>query len=93
MLRLFYVAAGKIHKKFTLLGHPKSKLAAAVVEGNRFSYVYKHTQGRERTGDSQVMFKLLTENALCLLWVLMTQLFAHNGYLLSMLNEDWSADH
>ncbi len=46
--------AGKIHKKFTLLGHPESRLAAAVIEGHRFSYVYKHTTGRQRTGDSQV---------------------------------------
>lgn len=48
------VFAGKIHKKFTLLGHPESRLAAAVIEGHRFSYVYKHTTGRQRTGDSQV---------------------------------------
>lgn len=45
---------GKIHKKFTLLGHPNSKLAAAVVEGNRFSYVYRKTAGQQSTGDSQV---------------------------------------
>lgn len=48
------VFAGKIHKKFTLLGHPESRLAAAVIEGHRFSYVYKQTTGRQRTGDSQV---------------------------------------
>ena len=48
------VFAGKIHKKFTLLGHPESRLAAAVIEGHRFSYVYKHTTGTQRTGDSQV---------------------------------------
>ncbi|KAA6429712.1 MAG: hypothetical protein FRX49_00146 [Trebouxia sp. A1-2] len=52
---LAYVAAGKIHKKFTLLGHPESRLAAAVIEGHRFTYVYKRTMGRQRTGDSQII--------------------------------------
>ncbi len=50
------VFAGKIHKKFILLGHPESRLAAAVIEGHRFSYVYKHTTGKQRIGDSQVAY-------------------------------------
>ena len=51
---IMHLFAGKIHKKFTLLGHPKSQIAAAIVEGNRFSYVYKHTSERQSAGDSQV---------------------------------------
>lgn len=60
---LAYVAAGKIHKKFTLLGHPESRLAAAVIEGHRFSYVYKHTTGTQRTGDSQIIDMGLEKSA------------------------------
>ena len=45
-----------------LLGHPESTLAAAVIEGHRFSYVYKQTKGRQSTGDSQV--SLLDEVAM-----------------------------
>ncbi|DBA75109.1 TPA: hypothetical protein ACH3X1_010431 [Trebouxia sp. C0004] len=64
---LAYVAAGKIHKKFTLLGHPESRLAAAVIEGHRFSYVYKHTTGRQRTGDSQIIDMGLEEKSAAVL--------------------------
>ena len=46
--------AGKVHKKFTLLAHPESKLAAALIEGNRFSYLYKQTSHKQSTGSSQV---------------------------------------
>ncbi len=59
------VFAGKIHKKFTLLGHPESRLAAAVIEGHRFSYVYKHTTGRQRTGDSQVATNVQRLHSIC----------------------------
>ncbi|KAL3133777.1 hypothetical protein ABBQ32_008257 [Trebouxia sp. C0010 RCD-2024] len=58
-----YVAAGKVHKKFTLLGHSKSLISAVIVEGNRFSYVYKHTSGRQCTGDSQIIDMGLADRA------------------------------
>ncbi|KAL0045595.1 hypothetical protein WJX82_010847 [Trebouxia sp. C0006] len=64
---LAFVAAGKIHKKFTLLGHPESRLAAAVIEGHRFSYVYKHTTGRQWTGDSQIIDMGLEEKSAAVL--------------------------
>lgn len=47
--------AGKVHKKFVLLAHPNSSLAAAVVEGHRFAYIYRKTVSKQGSGESQVM--------------------------------------
>ena len=46
--------AGKIHKKFVLLAHPDSSLAVAVIEGHRFSYIYRKTLQKQGSGESQV---------------------------------------
>lgn len=49
-----YLHAGKVHKKFVLLAHSDSPLAAAVVEGHRFSYIYRKTASKQGSGESQV---------------------------------------
>eukprot|EP00891_Asterochloris_glomerata_P001667 jgi/Astpho2/1667/Aster-04101 len=51
---LAYVAAGKVQRKFVLLGHPGSSIAAAVVESHKFIYLYRRTVQRQPYGESQV---------------------------------------
>ncbi|KAK9845069.1 hypothetical protein WJX74_010199 [Apatococcus lobatus] len=52
---LTYVAEGKVQRKHVLLGKPGSQVAAVIVEGSRFAFVYYSTPIKAAYGRQQVL--------------------------------------
>ena len=47
--------AGKPQKKFVLLGRPRQKVAAVIVEANKFAFIYNSVETNASNGIHQVI--------------------------------------
>lgn len=52
---LAYVAAGKMQRKYLLLGGARAAAAAVLVEAQQYCYVYRRTEGNVPKGEQQVV--------------------------------------
>ena len=52
---LAYVAAGKLQRKYLLLGAPGCTLAATLVEAHQYCYLYRKTEVDQPRGEQQVV--------------------------------------
>ncbi|KAK9905869.1 hypothetical protein WJX75_007872 [Coccomyxa subellipsoidea] len=57
-----YVATGKPQRKFVLLGKPGRKVAAVIVEANKFAFIYNSVQSDAPNGIHQVLDLGLEKN-------------------------------
>ncbi|KAK9814392.1 hypothetical protein WJX72_005099 [[Myrmecia] bisecta] len=70
---LAYIAAGKVQRKFVLLGALAANVAGAIMEGQKLVYLYKRTKAGQESGENQVVDMGLLEGGTGVLGAVLTE--------------------